>query len=1166
MTYTDFLKDKRPKVQSSGIKAGDVALSDVLKPHQRDICKWAIEGGQRAIFADFGLGKSIMQLQILIALGPIHRGRSLIICPLGVRQEFKRDALNFFGLDLKFIRRTEEVTTEDGIYITNYESVRDGKLDVSLFQAVTLDEASVLRGYGTKTFQTFLPLFHSVPYRFVATATPDPNRTKELIHYAGFLGVMDTGQALTRFFQRDSTQANNLTLYPHKVEEFWEWVHSWAVFITSPSDLGYADEGYALPNLNIHWHTVECEDQEQKLDSWGQGFLIAQSEDQLAELARHKRKTIPNRVAKMLEILGDCPDDSAILWHTLEDERHAIQKAVPKSLAVWGTQDLESREQRIIDFSDGAFKYLSTKPELCGSGCNFQRHCHTAIFVGIDYRFNDFIQSVHRIYRFLQTEDVEIHIIHTEAEMAVRDALKAKWAKHIETRERMREIIKEKGLVADLDKLVSRSMGCSRRIESSQNWTAVNNDCVIETENMDANSVDLIVTSIPFANHYEYTPSYNDFGHTDNNDHFWKQMDFLTPNLLKVLRPGRIYACHVKDRINFGNVTGAGIPTVSPFHAEALFHGIKHGFDYMGMITVVTDVVRENNQTYRLGWSEMCKDGSKMGVGSPEYILLFHKPQTDRTRGYADDPIKHTKDQYSRARWQVDAHAFWRSSGNRQLSVNELSAMGPDRLSKLFTKWSLQNVYDYDSHIEIGEALEARGSLPATFMSIAPGSNHPDVWQDVNRMITSNSLQAQKGKQLHVCLAEGSKVLTKENGYVPIECVNEGDEVLTHMGRWRRVLVSRSTGARETVNVKGQGFSITVTPDHKLWARSGKGKKSRNYATSHDPEWTEAQHVGSDYLNLKLAPVEPSDVDERTWWIVGRWLADGHIDGRGTAVISCGNHKIDALSERLGEFGGNPFRVTGNSCTQIALKDPDRKVRDIISRCGKLAHGKHLPAEAFTLEPKLAKALLDGYLSGDGHFVKSRSTWTASSVSRDLLLGMVSLVQRAYGAVATLCASKPPAVHTIEGRLVQSKQLWVMSFTLPDKAVNKTPFILDDGSWRKVRFIEPAGLKLTWCLRVEEDESFTAEGCVVKNCPLQWDIVDRLIERYSNPGDVVFDPFGGLGTVSLRAVKVGRRGMHVELNSGYWSDGVQYLKAQDLQMSTPSLFDFIDMIQDEVLS
>lgn len=169
------------------------------------------------------------------------------------------------------------------------------------------------------------------------------------------------------------------------------------------------------------------------------------------------------------------------------------------------------------------------------------------------------------------------------------------------------------------------------------------------------------------------------------------------------------------------------------------------------MITVVTDVVRENNQTYRLGWTEQCKDGSKMGVGSPEYILLFHKPQTDRSKGYADTPIKKTKEDYSRARWQVDAHAFWRSSGDRLLSVEEMSKLAPGQLARVFTDWSLNGVYDYRNHVQIGEVLESRGSLPATFMAIAPGSHHPDVWHDVDRMDTMNTLQAVRGKQLHVC-------------------------------------------------------------------------------------------------------------------------------------------------------------------------------------------------------------------------------------------------------------------------------------------------------------------------------------------------------------------------------------------------------------------------------
>ena len=156
---------------------------------------------------------------------------------------------------------------------------------------------------------------------------------------------------------------------------------------------------------------------------------------------------------------------------------------------------------------------------------------------------------------------------------------------------------------------------------------------------MEDNSVDLIVTSIPFSNHYEYTPSYNDFGHNEDTERFFEQMDFLSPNLLRILKPGRVFACHVKDRVLFGNATGTGMPTMEPFHALCIEHYMKAGFQYFGMITVVTDVVRENNQTYRLGWTEQCKDGTKMGVGCPEYILLFRKLPSSTEKAYADVPV-----------------------------------------------------------------------------------------------------------------------------------------------------------------------------------------------------------------------------------------------------------------------------------------------------------------------------------------------------------------------------------------------------------------------------------------------------------------------------------------------------------------------------------------------
>ncbi len=754
IAMTQYLEFLRQKIRLADFAGFDVAESDInpiLKPHQRAIVQWAVRGGCRAIFAAFGLGKSVMQIETARLVRERSGGKALIICPLGVRQEFRRDGL-MLGVDFKFIRTAAEMEDGTDFYLTNYESVRDGKLDPNLFTVVSLDEASVLRSFGSKTYQTFLALFEKVRYRFVATATPSPNRYKELIHYAGFLGIMDTGQALTRFFQRDSTKANNLTLYPHKEREFWLWLNSWAVFLQRPSDLGFSDEGYALPELQVHFHEVASDHSSAGTEKDGQALLFKNVSLGVSQASGEKRDSLAQRIGKMVEILQADPHSSYILWHDLEDERRAIEDAVPSAVSVYGAQDLDEREQAIVDFSDGKFQYLSAKPVIAGSGCNFQRHCHKAVFVGIGFKFNDFIQAIHRIQRFLQAHPVEIHIIHSEAEREVLRTLMDKWRQHSSMVNNMTEIIREHGLNSlSMQDILARTIGVERLEVSGEHFRVANNDCVLEAQDMPDNSVDLIVTSIPFANHYEYTPSYNDFGHTENNDHFWQQMDFLTPELMRVLKPGRMYCCHVKDRILFGNVTGAGAPTVSPFHMEATFHARKHGFDYMGMITVVTDVVRENNQTYRLGWSEQCKDGTKMGVGSPEYILLLRKPQTDRSKGYADDPVRKAKDDYTRAQWQVDAHAFWRSSGNRQLTADDLAGLGPDKLAKAFTEYSLANVYDYELHVRIGKELELRGALPSTFMSLAPGSHHAEVWHDVNRMITLNGQQTQKGLQNHVC-------------------------------------------------------------------------------------------------------------------------------------------------------------------------------------------------------------------------------------------------------------------------------------------------------------------------------------------------------------------------------------------------------------------------------
>ena len=770
----------------SGFIVNPEKINKALKPHQRDAVAWALKGGRRALFESFGLGKTVQELEFCHLAAEHENGQALIVLPLGVKQEFTRDAVEVLGYEKpQYCRTMEEVRNSTSeIILTNYERVRDGDIQPEYFKATSLDEASVLRSFGSKTYQTFLDKFKNVPYKLVATATPSPNKYKELIHYAGYLEIMDTGQALTRFFQRDSTKANNLTLYPNMEDEFWLWISSWALFITKPSDLNpdYSDKGYDLPELIVNWHELPIRYGD-TADKNGQLQLFQEAAEGLKEAASVKRESIDKRVAKMKEIIDESPNDNFLLWHDLENERHAIKKAMPDVVDIYGSMDYDLREKRVIDFSNGETRLFATKKSLSGSGCNFQRFCHREIFLGIDYEFNDFIQAVHRCYRFLQDKPVVIDIIYMENERQIKEALLKKWKNHNHMVAKMIEIVKKYGLnSANKTERLERKMGVTGsredRTVKGNHYEAVYGDCVEETKYMEDNSVDLIHTSIPFGNHYEYSANYNDFGHNQDTERFFEQMDFLTPELLRVLRPGRVAAIHVKDRVLFGNATGTGMPTIEPFHALCISHYMKHGFQYFGMITVVTDVVRENNQTYRLGWTEQCKDGSKMGVGCPEYILLFRKLPTDRSTAYADVPVSKSKDEYTRAQWQIDAHGYWRSSGDRLISKEELKDFPVDKLQQAYRKYSRENIYNYDEHVKLAEDLDKDGKLPATFMVVAPGSwNNLEVWDDINRMRTLNTTQSRRRAQMHVCPLQLDIVERIINRYS-----NEGDVVYDPFG------------------------------------------------------------------------------------------------------------------------------------------------------------------------------------------------------------------------------------------------------------------------------------------------------------------------------------------------------------------------------------------------
>lgn len=760
MEYQEFLESKIMDVSNTGFDYKDFHKNTF--EHQKDVCRWALNGGRRAVFCSFGLGKTIIQLEIATAVINHTNKPFLIGLPLGVLGEFKDDAKNILGLEIHYVTDQEDMGhcqsyyPTPQIFVSNYDRIREAYFDMSYFGGISFDEGDAIRNRETKTTEYIITEASKVPYRFIATATPSPNEYTELLNYAEFLGVCDRGQALTRFFKRNSTSAGNLTLYEHKESEFWLWVRSWAIFIEYPSDLGYSDEGYLLPELKMHYHEISVKDRQHKVDRDGNYKMFTDASKSLSAAAKEKRESLYLRVEASVEIAKTQPDAHFIFWHDLEDERKLLETLLPKdnTKSVFGSQSHEIKEQYLNEFKHGQYQYLATKPSIAGSGCNFQKHCSNAVFTGIGYKFKDFIQAVHRILRFRQKSEVNIHLVYTDAEVEILKRLEQKWANHKEMVEKMTTLMKKYGLnhKAQIEEL-KRTIAIERKECRSENVLSVKTDAVEEVRKMPDNSIQMVLTSIPFSDQYEYCENYRDFGHNNGNDGFFKQMDYLIPELLRVLEPGRIAAIHVKNRIVFSYQNGVGFTTLGRFRSYTEEAFCKHGFWYLGEHYIETDVVRENGQTYRLGWTENCKDGTKMGAGSPEYLLIFRKAPTDTSNAYADTKVEKSKANYSRGRWQLDAHSKWRSSGNRLLTSDELRTMSLKQIGKHWKQYAKNNVYDFEKHVNLCEDLDKLGKLPASFMAVAPHSflGNDFVWDDVNRMNTLNTIQASKKKMLHVC-------------------------------------------------------------------------------------------------------------------------------------------------------------------------------------------------------------------------------------------------------------------------------------------------------------------------------------------------------------------------------------------------------------------------------
>ena len=366
---------------------------------------------------------------------------------------------------------------------------------------------------------------------------------------------------------------------------------------------------------------------------------------------------------------------------------------------------------------------------------------------------------------------------------------------------------------------------------------------------------------------------------------------------------------------------------------------------------------------------------------------------------------------------------------------------------------------------------------------------HEELEQLAQRRGSDCAHQAPPGTPLvYVCLAQGSLVLTHD-GHKPIENVERGDLVLTHRGRWRPVLDNRCNGVRPTVEIRAQGVpGLRLTADHEVWARrllparTQVERRTARQLRMGEPAWVAAGALTGHYVNLPLPPVDTLDLDAPALWLIGRWLGDGYLNkANGQLWITCGHHERDELVEALGGRAGTATAY--RTAVHLYVRE-DIRVRRVIERCGSGAAGKRIPGELLSLDPPRARALLQGYLSADGHHARQTRSphcraWQATSVSRALSLGMAMVAQRAHGVACSVSKGASAGETTIEDRRVQTRASWILG--IPTR--NRRAMVLEDGAWKRISQITPDSPIEVWDLSVAEDESFTAEGAVVHNCP-----------------------------------------------------------------------------------
>ena len=417
MDYYEFLKTKDIKVIDCGFEVDTDTLSPKAYIWQKDIVKWALKKGIAALFEECGLCKTLQELMIAKAVADKENKPSLILTPLAVADQTRREGEKF-GIEAKVIRNQNEIELNK-VNITNYEIL--SHFDLSVFGCVILDESSILKDYTSNTKKELVDKCSVVPYRYAATATPSPNDYVELGNHAEFLGIMSRTEMLATYFVHDGGNTSKWRLKGHAADKFFQWVASWSVCVTNPADLGYDGSSYILPPLNIHEHIVKSSKLE---DANGQIRLFASDSLSLNERRAARRDSLEERV-KVAATIANGTDKQVLVWCDLNDESKALTDAINGAVEVRGDNTPEHKVNAMNGFTVGNIRSLVSKPKIAGWGMNWQ-NCNIMIFVGLSDSFEAFYQAVRRCWRFGQKNPVDVYIITSEADGCVKDNIERK--------------------------------------------------------------------------------------------------------------------------------------------------------------------------------------------------------------------------------------------------------------------------------------------------------------------------------------------------------------------------------------------------------------------------------------------------------------------------------------------------------------------------------------------------------------------------------------------------------------------------------------------------------------------------------------------------------------------------------------------------------------------